>query len=1170
MNGISWLHRSSIAVLLALGLGLLSGRPVQARVLDDFNDNTKTGWTDFTFVPGFGIPTESNGQLRFEQPQSPSGGGIFSATQKTSEPLELKDGRTIEMRVDVVEGGAKDSFAVLAFIPTAGAGGPGSLAGYGLAKSTTDALITKGINKYFVADDGVTAELKQENITLVLRLTASGGSVTVQAQILDKDANNAVIWDRIVVDTPAADVLADGTDSPAEPFITSGYFTLYLYQDLDMAAVEDPYRVVYDNAQVFITDRSVLDDFDDNTKTGWTDFTFVPGFGIPTESNGQLRFEQPQSPSGGGIFSATQKTSRPFDLVDGEQLTFQVDVVEGGAKDSFAVLAFIPTAGAGGPGSLAGYGFAKSTTDALITKGINKYFVADDGVTAELKQENITLVLRLTASGGSVAVQAQVLDKDADNAVIWDRTVVDTPAADVLADGTDSPAEPFITSGYFTLYLYQDLDMAAVEDPYRVVYDNAVVWASPAPSNLPPEINNVRPGDTDNFLTGVSRVEFTVTDDEAIADEQVAVVLNGTRYTTANGLTLTGTGNTRNGALGGLTANTDYTATIEITDNDGLSASRFLTFDTFAATNPVIEAEDYNFNGGQFINNPVPQPEGSGPDDTGYSAQAGVAGVDFFDTREFPSFADTPWRPSDPVRMARSLDRTRAKHNAAGGANAGVFDYVITDIAAGEWLQYSRNLPAGTYEVYLRQSVANLPSADSALELVTGDPTQPDAATRLLGSFLGSRTGFLSRNVPLTDGSGTRKTVLRVSAGVTTLRLRQITADLPDGSRTLNYLVLVPVPDPGVQRATIASVLPAPGATVETASPVIEVALQNRDTSVNLGSVQLRLNGTQVNATVAATADGASVRYPISPLPAPNALQTASITFQDNEGQTVSDEWQFRVAYTLLDPATRIAGTGKNPGFRVRVVQAPFENGALENSLDRAESQLAANSPIPRIVDTNTVVEVINFNKRPGETAGAVDGDVMVPGIDNDVTGNGDNDFAVEILAYLELPAGVNRFGFITDDGYKVATGRAPVAPGTPPLAFNNGGPANATVDFVVAQAGLYAFRMVWYERAGSGHGEWTSINPASGERLLINGTSAQAIKAWTEFDAVAEEFVLESSATVAGGYAVDATAVVNSAARTVTVPLSGGPRFFRLRAGSAVTLANPRIQGANLTFTWQ
>ena len=151
-SGVVSFHRILFTFTFTFLLLAISHR-ISARVLDDFDDNTKTGWEDFTFIPGLGIPTEADGQFKFEMP--PVGQAIFSASQKVSEVLELKNGRTMELRVDVIEGGGKDSFAVLAFIPQST--GPASLGGYGLAKSTTDILITKGINKYFVADAGAPA-----------------------------------------------------------------------------------------------------------------------------------------------------------------------------------------------------------------------------------------------------------------------------------------------------------------------------------------------------------------------------------------------------------------------------------------------------------------------------------------------------------------------------------------------------------------------------------------------------------------------------------------------------------------------------------------------------------------------------------------------------------------------------------------------------------------------------------------------------------------------------------------------------------------------------------------------------------------------------------------------------------------------------------------------------
>jgi hypothetical protein len=1078
-----------LAVLLA---GAVAPQ-ARARILDDFNDNAKTGWTDFTFVPGFGLPGEVGGQFRFELPAA--GQDIFSASQKVSEAFELKEGRTIEFRVDLVGGSGPDAFAVLAFIPNTGGNNPGTLGGYGLAKDPDDVLITKGVQKYFVADDGATAELKNENVTLSLTLAVKGGAVTVTGRILDKDANNAVLWERTVTDTAAADPMEDGTDSPAAPYITTGYFTLYCYQQFNAAI--GSYEVQYDNAEVYVLDETVLDDFNDNTKTGWTDFTFVPGFGLPTEAGGEFRFELPAA--GQDIFSASQKTTRQFELKEGDRYEFRVDVVDGSGPDAFAVLAFIPNTGGNNPGTLGGYGLAKDPDDVLITKGVQKYFVADDGATAELKQNNITLSLTLTVKGGAVTVTGRILDKDANNAVLWERTVTDTAAADPMEDGTDSPAAPYITTGYFTLYCYQQFNAAI--GSYEIRYDNAVVVAPPAEANIAPIISDVAPADYATFLPVSTQVSFKASDDKDLPNDKLSVVLNDQTFTTANGLTVTGSGGTKTATLGGLKANTNYKAVLQAEDAEGLKTSRTLYFDTFATGSLIVDAEDYNFDGGSYFNNPVRSAEGLGQADNSYVDRMGVEGIDFHDTRTAPSGNDTPYRTSDPVRMARSRDQRRA----AFDPDNLVYDYDVGDLATGEWIQFTRQFPAGNYQIYLRQALANMATGESVLELVTGDRTQPEAATQVLGSFLGERTGFQYRNFALTDATGQNPIVLRLS-GVTTLRLRQITPDPGDGARLQNYFVFIPAADPGKQLATVSTVSPANGADVREVAPAITAEIQNRDTSVKVPTVVLAVNGAPVNATVAATAQGARVDFALNPLPPSGSTVACRLSFRDSEDTEITSEWSFLLTYTALDPANRRTGTGLDRGLAVRMVQAPAGSN-LANTLTRAEEQLAANSPIPKAVETNTTAQVVNQNQAPTDEGGAgfflppAFPETMVPGLAESAEGT--DDFSVEVTAWLELAAGPYRFGVVSDDGFKITSGADPKSTAGTVLGARSGGTANETFDFVVTASGFYPFRMIWYERGGGAHAEWFSVNLADGTRTLINDPqSASAIKAWQAVDA--------------------------------------------------------------------
>lgn len=1149
-----------LAAALVFAVLIMGPLAAKARVVDNFDDNTKTDWKDFTFVPGFGIPKEAGGQMQFELP--PAGQAIFTATQKTSEQVTLQEGRTVEMRVDVIQGGGKDSFAVLAFIPTANS--PGTLAGYGLAKSTTDVLLTKGIGKYFVADAGAPAQIKMDNVTLVLTLIARNGAVEITGKVLDKANNDAVLWQKTVVDTAGADVLADGEDNPAAPYLTAGYFTLYCYEDFDSAAPEDPYRVYYDNAEIFITDTAVLDNFDDNTKSDWKDFTFVPGFGLPTETSGQFRFVQP--PAGQAIFTGSQKTSQTFQLTEGERLEFRVDIEEGGGKDSFAILSFTPVANS--PSTLSGYGFAKSTTDVLLTKGIGKYFVAADGPEAQLKNEKITLVLSLTVRNGAVTFTGKVLDRENNNAVIWERTVVDSPGADVLADGQDSPAAPYLGAGYFTLFCYQDFDRNAPEDPYKIYYDNAIVSAPPAAANVPPQIVEVTPAEFASFVAATSEVSFKLADDKVISDDKILVKLNEANLTVGNGLTVTASGNTKTVKLGGLAANVNYALTITVTDSDGETVSRTVYFDTFASSSLMVEIEDYNFGGGRFINNPAVVAEGSSAENA-YSLQVGVPGVDFNDTRTTPRVQDTMYRPEDPVRMQRSRDNLRAKYGAAGGTAAGVYDYDVGDIAEGEWFNYTRTFPAGTYEVYLRQALVNMVSGESVLELVEGDRTQPNQTTRVLGSFLGQRTGFQYRNFALTDGTGKTKTIVRLS-GESTLRLRQVTPDAPDATRYQTYLIFIPVADPGLQRASIASISPPADSTVETVTPVIRAEIRNRDTTVKADTIRLEVNGQVVVPGVTSDANGSVVTYTMAQLPASGATNTAMLEFKDNTDTAISTRWSFVVTYKSLLAANRRAGPGLGRGLQVLVVQAP-QGSSLANDLQRAEDQLAPNSSIPVAMKTNVVEQVIN-QSQDDRVTGFFPGETLVPGLEGDV--NGTDDFAVEITGWLELQAGVHRFGVVTDDGYKVSSGAAPKDK-EPVLAYHNGGPANETFDFVAPAAGFYPFRMMWYERGGNAYAEWFSVDAATGDRILINDPdNPKAIKAFLEVES-GPSIVVQSAAEVTGPYAAETAAVVNAEAKTIRLRGGQGMRFYRLQmpgaaAGTRLRISTLKLEGADIVLSYE
>lgn len=264
-----------------------------------------------------------------------------------------------------------------------------------------------------------------------------------------------------------------------------------------------------------------------------------------------------------------------------------------------------------------------------------------------------------------------------------------------------------------------------------------------------------------------------------------------------------------------LASNTVYSAQIEVQNLDGTKRStNTFWFDTFSegyltnASVKVIEAEEYNYNSGEFQNDPIP---GSGYDTNGvavngggvgYLEQVGTEGVDYednssgvqggeFRSQDFAGIApgiadeieDLTTMDIDPIRRS---DYVREKHRTAG-----LPEYIVYNTEAGEWLNYTRNFEPGTYAAYLR--VASFGATDVELHQVTSDPTQPEQTTTRLGTFEvpNLMTRYNYRYIPLVNEQG-QNAVLNLS-GRQTLRLQMAGIEnLDDQKLAINYLLLVP------------------------------------------------------------------------------------------------------------------------------------------------------------------------------------------------------------------------------------------------------------------------------------------------------------------------------------------------------------------------------------------
>src|SRR5439155_3489436 len=119
-------------------------------------------------------------------------------------------------------------------------------------------------------------------------------------------------------------------------------------------------------------------------------------------------------------------------------------------------------------------------------------------------------------------------------------------------------------------------------------------------------------------------------------------------------------------------------------------------------------------------------------------------------------------------------------------------------------------------------------------------------------------------------------------------------------------------------------------------------------------------------------------------------------------------------------------------------------------------------------------------------------GDVNFPYVAQTVDGyytNDPNFISLEAVAYAQLSAGLYRWAVRSDDGFRLTFGTA-ANPTNLTVGEFNGGRSDANpseFEFIIQTAGLYPFRLIYYEGTGFANCELYSINRTTGTQILLN-----------------------------------------------------------------------------------
>jgi hypothetical protein len=595
-----------------------------------------------------------------------------------------------------------------------------------------------------------------------------------------------------------------------------------------------------------------------------------------------------------------------------------------------------------------------------------------------------------------------------------------------------------------------------------------------------PRIVNPSPAHRAMFVNPAAGLQFEIASDSPVARDDIRLVLNGTDA--SGDLMVSGTETAWTVSYPALEAGRLYRAEITATNSEG-DARLALQFDTFSENYLTIEAEDFNFNRGQFFDNPTLCNDWGGASNC-YFDRVGIQGVDAFKggaNGDIPIENLYRYGPGvdreEMVDTNVSGDVVRSKHaDAPMGVQGPIQDYDVTTLAAGDWLNYTRTFPEGVYALYLRarSGAAQQVQLNSVI-----NPSMENQTTGPIGLFQVPNTGGAYSYIPLTDAQGN---ILPLNlAGVQPLNLNTSEAN---NNIQLNFLILVPS-DAEPLPAFIASVLPANNAVNVHPTAAIRVEIVNAATTVNAESITMFLDGSDIteSLTVTATATGAVAAYqPALLLPGQHEV---SLSFIDSAEDTIIQFWTFSVMDLPVLPAAWAApiGSGANPGFMVRSAQTldPEVRATLADNITTVENQLAT-PPLVQVDFTGTDTPlVINYNETEAKASqgyfndarGYPDRGAREAGL---ISPNDDDWFSVEITFFLELQPGLVQLGVNANDSFALRAGRSGEGLENFPLLLGQrpgaGGATEETpqfpCDFLVTQAGVYAFRLVWAEYVGT------------------------------------------------------------------------------------------------------
>ena len=437
------------------------------------------------------------------------------------------------------------------------------------------------------------------------------------------------------------------------------------------------------------------------------------------------------------------------------------------------------------------------------------------------------------------------------------------------------------------------------------------------------------------------------------------------------------------------------------------------------------------------------------------------------------------------------------------------------------------------------------------------------------------------------------------------------------GMQLTSYQPTLPLVTPSL--AYVSQLLPVPGDPGASPMPTVQVHLTDGTTTTVTNVSTLTFDGVPVSPTITKTGAVTYVTYAVPSLLPNLSVHTNQVVAQDSAGNVLSNQWSFTVGTGLVIPASYAypAGSGNAtmPGFAGRVHQTraagdgspsvlygnaqisgllidgatglPFVNTVVTNGNPIVGAGWTGTQPAdagggPGDARTFTATNVVNYSIADGSGAvldagnfNSANGypDALFPGlpggIDNAFTTyDNSGEIAVELIAFVELPAGLQQIGVNCNDAFQLAISRNDARDLFRQELIKNEGnrdPVDTLSTVFVETNGVYSFRVIYrvYRDTLANTLEWFSADPDNPTtRVLLNDTVAGAKKAYRAVTVPTRPYVKSVSP------AKDATGVSPVAPISVVL-VNLGTTTPVLKVNSATVAYTAVTNGNEVTLTY-